>query len=368
MAIDELDALNASIEDEPTGSEEINTEEPQTELPVDDARQDDEPLTEDGDQSSESEEVIEMPEDMADLSGIERYLAQYDIEGGMITFDDGTQEHFSKLSPEKQEEVLASLHDVSALEIEDQYGLDGNEIGLINFLRENNTTIEEVIDQLAAQRAQTYLMSQQINDLDVEQLDDDTVYSAFLLRSNPEATPEQLEKDLETAKQMSNYKSIVDNLRQGFEEEKRQYIEQQQEEEYQAKVEEIEQDRKEIVDTVQDLEEIDGLRINDGIKNDVLDAILQVDEDGDSLFMTQVFSDPYELFRAAFWYTNGADILQHREEYWRKEKSAAYKRGLEDAKHGRKSFLASDVKEDKNSTRRFYGDPDETISLDDLHI
>ena len=225
-----------------------------------------------------------------------------------------------------------------------------------------------MVEQLAAQKVQAHLMAQQVNELDVENLDDDTVYSAFLMRSNPEATIEQIEKDLETAKQMSNYKGVVDNLRKGFEQEREQYIQQQMAAEQQAKLEEIEKDRSEIVAAVQDLEEIDGLKINDGIKNNILDSILNVDEDGDSLFMTQVFSDPNELFRAAFWYKNGADIIKAREDYWKKEKSASYKRGLEDARLGKKSFTAKDVPENKNQTRRFYEDPNETISLDDLHI
>jgi len=324
--------------------------------------------SDEGDESGEkSEEDKEVDVDQSKLSGIELYLSQFDIEGGMINFEDGTSTHFTELPADKQQEVLTQLHDASSKEIEEKYGLNDDEIGLINYLRENNTTVDELVDQLAAQRAQTYIMSQQVQDMDISKMDDDAVYTAFLLRSNPEATAEQVEKDLETAKGMSNYSSIVTNLRSNFEKERQDYIKQQEASRQQELVKEIEEQRKEVVDAVSKLKEIDGLTINDGIKNDVLDMVLNVDEDGDSLFMTKVFSDPEQLFKAAFWYKNGPDVLRAREDFWRKEKSAAYKRGVEDAKKGKRTFVASDV-EDKNATTTHYGEPNETISLDDLHI
>jgi hypothetical protein len=141
--------------------------------------------------------------------------------------------------------------------------------------------------------------------------------------------------------------------------------EQEQVDERRQLLQDIEAQRQEVVQTIAHMNEVDGLKINDGIKNDVLDIILNVDEDGDSLFMTQVFSDPDELFKAAFWYKNGSDIIKTREEFWKKEKSAAYKRGLEDAKKGRRTFSASDLKE--NKTTPYLGASDETVSLDELY-
>jgi hypothetical protein len=303
----------------------------------------------------------------SNLSGIELYLSKFDIDGGMITFEDGTQEHFNNLAPEKQQEILEELHSKAATEIEDQYGLVDEEISLINYLRENNLSVEEMVTGLANDIASRLVAEQQVEGMDVSKFDDDTIYTAFLRRSNPEATAEQIQSDLDTAKKMSNFKSIVSNIRKTFEKEQEEFLENKKREERQNLEAEIEKQRKEVVDAVSSMNELDGLLINDGIKNDVLDMILNVDDDGDSLFMTHVFSDPVELFRAAFWYKNGADIIRTREDYWKKEKSAAYKRGVEDAKTGKRTFTASDV-QNKNETRRHYGEPDDTISLDELHI
>ena len=182
---------------------------------------------------------------------------------------------------------MTQLHDTQASDIEQKYGLDEKEIGLINYLRDQDATIEEVIDQMAAQRAQTYMMSQQVQDMDVSKLDDDAVYTAFLLKGNPEATAEQLEKDLETAKKMSNYDGTVKSLRSEFTKEQTAYLEQKQQAELKELQQEIEAQRKEVVDTVSKMKEIDGLSLNDNIKNEVFDLILNVDESGDSLFMSE---------------------------------------------------------------------------------
>jgi hypothetical protein len=164
---------------------------------------------------------------------------------------------------------------------------------------------------------------------------------------------------------MANYDKVVENIKKNMIKEQEQKIEQQQQKTQQEMLTEIEDQRKQVVAAVSKMDSVDGLSINDGIKNDVLDLILNVDEDGDSLFMTEVFSDPEKLFKAAFWYKNGVDIMSAREEYWKKEKSAAFKRGQQDASKGKRTFSAKEVK-DKNKTTPHYSEPDDIISFDDI--
>ena len=305
------------------------------------------------------------PENTGNLSGIEQYLAQFNIEGGMIDFQDGSRAHFGELDANKQLEVLTRLHEASTQSIEEKFGLDEEEIGLINYIRQQGKSVDEIIDDLAQQRAQTYLMSQEIANADVNSMNEDQIYTAFLLRSNPQATPDQLEKDLATAKQMSNFNNIVSNLKSEMLKDHESRVLNQREESNKALYSEIESQRKQVVDVVSKLDTIDGLSINDGIKNDVLDLILNVDDDGDSQFMTEVFSDPTKLFRAAFWYKNGTDIVSAREAYWKKEKSAAYKRGLLEGQTGKKTFVSTDAT-GKGTTPRHI-DPEEVGSFDDLY-
>ncbi len=318
------------------------------------------------DDASNADEDVPADIDTKSLSGVEQYLAKFNIDGGMVDFKDGSKIHFDKLPAEKQLDVLSKLHGSSTQSVEDKYGLDEEEVGLINYMRQQDGNINEVINQLAQQRAETYINSQQVQTMDIDKMTGDEVYTAFLMNSNPDITAEQIETDLQAAKTMSNYDNIVKNLKSGMVKDQTAATTQQKQEANKDMVNEIEDQRKQVVDTVSAMDSIDGLTINDGIKNDVLDLILNVDDDGDSLFMTDVFSDPEKLFRAAFWYKNGTDIVASREDYWKKEKSAAYKRGIEDARTGKKTFIASDV-EDKDKTTPRQRDYDEVTTLDDLY-
>lgn len=386
MAFDELDDLNASIEFPDDGDEggQHDPVEPgdggdggpaEPAEPGDPRSTPTEPKpgepepgarggTDGGDGGTEPGEPEEPPEG-AELNGIEQYLSQFGIEGGMIEFDDGEKVHFSELDDDKKAEVLTTLHSMVQPELEKAYGLDENEVAVVNYLRQNNLTFDELVNQIAAEVEQAYAMQYETQSVDIDQVDDDTVYKSYILQKNPEIKEEDLQKELDKAKELSTYTDFIKDLREDFKQAQQQMAYNQQAQTQQQMLEEIEQQRQEVVQAVAQMPDVDGLKINDGIKNNVLDLILNVDEDGDSLFMTEVFSDPQELFRAAFWYQNGADIIKAREDFWKKEKSAAYKRGLEDAKKGKRTFSTSTT---DNRTTPYFGDSDEIISLDDLNI
>lgn len=167
--------------------------------------------------------------------------------------------------------------------------------------------------------------------VDYKTMEPDALYTKFLKETSPEATPEQLATDLAKAKELSNYSKLTENL-------KTQYIAKQEasvaEQEQTAIAEHntlVETQRQEIVNAVLPMTEIAGITLDTNIKNTVLDHILQTNEEGDSAFMDEVFSEPQSLFKAAFWYVYGEALVAQRDEYWKKEKSAAYKRGKEDA-------------------------------------
>jgi hypothetical protein len=265
------------------------------------------------------------------MSGIELYLSQFDIEGGIIQFEDGTSSHFNDLDPARQAEVLQSLHGAQASAIEDQYGLDENEIGLLNYLRENNLSVEQMVENMVAERIQQAMTMQELALEDYENMTPEALYTKFLQETSPEATPEQIAADLAKAKELSNFTKLTDSLRGQFIARQESALTEQQQAaiaEHQAL---IESQRQEIVNAVIPMQEIAGVTLDQNIKNTVLDRILQTNDDGDSAFMDEVFADPESLFKAAFWYVYGEALVQQRDEYWKKEKSAAYKRGKEEA-------------------------------------
>ncbi len=312
--------------------------------------------------------------DGADLSGIEQYLSQFDIDAGIIQFEDGTSQHFDELDPAKQAEILSQLHDQQSSSVEDKFGLDQSEIGLINYMRENNTTPQQMIEQLANERVETILAAKSAGDQNYEEMTEDAVYMNFLKRSNPEAETEQLENDLAKAKEQTNYKGIVGSLRTQFKTEQANSIENNKQIETQNRQKELGGQRKAVLDKVVDMKDVDGIQLNDGIKNGILDHVLEVNDHGDSLFMEEVFSNPDTLFKAAFWFYNGSELMKQRDDYWKKEKSSAYKRGRQDAlgKDGdRISFNKDKGGSSKNtskSTPSKNNDNDDFQSLDSIHL
>ena len=264
-------------------------------------------------------------------SGIEQYLSQFDIEAGIIQFEDGTSAHFNDLDAAKQAEVLSQLHSTQAVTVEDKYGLDETEVGLLNYLRANNLSVEQMVDTMVQEKIASMMTLQELATEDYSKMEPDALYTKFLKETSPEATPEQLAADLAKAKELSNYTKLTENL-------KSQYIAKQEQsvaEQEQAGIAEhqalVETQRQEIVNAVVPMTEIAGITLDTNIKNTVLDHILQTNEEGDSAFMDEVFSEPQSLFKAAFWYVYGESLVAQRDEYWKKEKSAAYKRGREDA-------------------------------------
>lgn len=270
-------------------------------------------------------------DDDVKMTGIEQYLSQFDIEGGMINFDDGSSVHFNDLEPDKQADVLGNLHNVAATSIEEKYGLDENEVGLINYLRENKLTVESMIENMAEERMNVVMAMRDIETVNYEEMNDDAVYLQFLKKSNPEATIEQLEGDLEKAKQQSNFDKVSASLRLQFKSEQDSLVKGKLEQDTVEQRRVIEEQRQQVVNTVAGIGDVAGMKIDDQLKNGVLDKVLEVNEYGDSMFMEEVFSDPKRLFEAAFWFYNGQDLMVQRDNYWKQEKSKAYKRGRQEA-------------------------------------
>lgn len=269
--------------------------------------------------------------DTADQSGIELYLAQFDIEGGMINFEDGTSKHFDEVEPAKQAEILQQLHGNQSSSVEEKYGLVDDEIGLINYLRENKLSVQDMVESMAQERVTTLLALQQSETTNFDEMTDEAVYTRFLKESNPEDSAEDIETKLDQAKKLSSFANLSTALRTQYKGAQTQKLSEANTLQTQEREAALDAQRTEVVEAVVTMKDVAGIALNDNIKNSVLDRVLEVNESGDSVFMDEVFGDPKKLFTAAFWYYYGDNISKQRDDYWKKEKSAAYKRGKSDA-------------------------------------
>lgn len=363
----EDDPINA-LPDEPKASspEELESA-AQAPADLDEIKDEDDDTKKEDDESPDDDSPTSKEEDKetdVDMSGIELYLSQFEIEGGMIKFDDGSSKHFNELEASKQKEILTQLHGTSSSSTEEKYGLDENEIGLINYLRTNSLSVEDMVEGMVSERINTMMALQNIETYDYDQLEPDAIYLQFLKRSNPEATVDQLESDLSKAKEQSNFENMTNSLKNQFKQEQQLVVNSRLKEDQQEQQQLIEDQREEVVEAVLGIHDIAGVKIEDNIKNGILDRVLEVNEHGDSKFMEEAFGDPNRLFNAAFWYYYGPSLLEQRDNYWKQQKSAAYKRGREEAlgKDSTKISFTSAKKEMQQSSKQPL-DEDDWLSL-----
>lgn len=321
--------------------------------------------SEENSENQENNDELEHPDDV-EISGMEKFLSDYGIVGGMIQFEEGEEKHFDTLTEAEKYNVIASLVEKNSVPLEEKYGLEAEEINLLNYFREQNKPIQESLDELINSRLQQLLDLQQTNTNDFESMSSDAVYLKWLKENNPEATEDELTSDLEAAKQMKTFEKTVTGIKQVFIDKQAAEIREQKEAERQAELVELENDRKLIVENVAQIKEVAGFTVDDVEKNEILSSILEVNEHGDSLFLEEVFSDPNKLFKAAYLYKNGEKLLDEMAAYYKKEMTKQYRKGKEDAMSGapRKPFETTQTGENKKIENREFTN---AKTLEDLH-
>lgn len=315
----DLDALHNQDEPEVTIDE-------QDELLIDD----DEVVTpeENTDNTSEDTDEPEL------LSGTEKFLAQYGILGGMIKFEDGVEKHYDQLSQEEQFNVLTSIADGSKTPVEQEYDLVEDEIGLLNYIRGQNKPVGEVLQDIVDAQIQKMEAVRNINNEDLINMPLDSVYMKWLREADPDATAEDLQESLDAAKKAKSFEKTTENLRKSFIQNQERLIQVEESRLEQEQARELEADRETIVNQVQNIKHVAGWDVSDEQKNEVLGSLLEVNSQGDSLFMERVFSDPEKLFRVAWLDTFGEAHFDEMSNYYKNQISEAYARGRNDGVKG----------------------------------
>jgi hypothetical protein len=253
-------------------------------------------------------------------SVINSFLERYGVENGTISYQDGTTAVFSELPVEEQLEVLETLAQSTSPSVESEYGLVQEEIDVLNAMRNNNLTFDEIVDQVVASRLQEKELNSRFGAAtDFSKVATDDIYRTFLQEQNPEYTPEEIEEDLALAKENKTFDVTVNILRGKYQEqqdkERATWLTNQKFNE-QA---ELENDKKEIVTAVSGLTEIAGWPIDDDMKNEVLEDLVETDAKNQSKFMREVLSDPIKMFEAAWYIKNGPALFARLDAHYKEE-------------------------------------------------
>ena len=272
--------------------------------------------------------------DDSELTGVERFLTEYGVRGGIITYEDGNSARFEELSASEQAEILRSLVLDNVPTIEEKYNLEDPEIDFLNALRESELSPEEYINNLVARRAQILDAQREAEVLDYSEISDDALFIFQLQESNPDITDEEIEKELETAKSLASYQTTVNVLRKSLVAEQTALLEETRREQSEAFEQELEAQRTLIVQTVEEIDNIGGARITPAMKEYLLHDIMELNDNSDPIIMERLFSDPEMLFKANWFINYGEAYMTEIDNYWRNEVSKARKEGYMQATNG----------------------------------
>lgn len=295
-----------------------------------------------GSEEEEEEEIInrEAPNgnapnsDDLSLTGVEQFLTAYGVQGGLISYEDGSTARFVDLSSSEQAEILSSLVSESVPSIEEKYNLDEDEVNLLNTLRDSDMSSEEFINSLVAYRMQAVEAQRELSTTNYETVSDDGIFVKNLQDSYPDITDEEIAEELTKAKSLTSYAATADAMRQL-------YSSQQAEENNQILFEnnrifnqELEAQRHEIVETVEDINDIGGANITSEMKEYLLHDIMELNENKDPILMEKLFGSPEAMFKANWFLNYGESYMTETNNYWKNEVSKARKEGYLQATNG----------------------------------
>lgn len=228
------------------------------------------------------------------------------------------ERNFDDLSEEEQLEILATVTND---------GYSDYEKSVINHLRSNNTTLEDMMQQYANTVLQQYIAEQgkdQQQAFVVDDYSDDDLYVADLREEHPSWSEEEILAKFEAAKDneglfakevaeiREKYKSIEEeNMKAAQEREQQQYSD------LQASLQEAVGRFNEVLFDAEDPES-DSIEIEENEKPELLAYLMNQGPDGKSQLVRDL-ENPDALIELAWLRTKGADVLAGASRYWKDE-------------------------------------------------
>lgn len=225
--------------------------------------------------------------------------------------------NFDDLSNEDKLNVLNSISNTE---------LSKHETEVINYLRQNNVTLNQVIDYFSKKAIEDYLSenpdAKHQKTYTIDDYSDDELYLADLKSKYPNFTDDELTSKLNSAKENEElFKKEIDALRTEYKKEEDEQIknkEQQDQKDYEDLVNNLSSilnDFNEIALDSTDPES-DVLEIEDSDKQQILSYLLDQDSDGKSQLVKDL-ENPSTLIELAWLRTQGRTLIDNSTRYWK---------------------------------------------------
>lgn len=210
-------------------------------------------------------------------------------------------------------------------EEEQDYGLNDHEIEVVNYLRSNGTTLDEVIEYFQNKAVEDYIRDSALTGFGIDTVSDEELFRLDLKANYEDLTDEEIELQLEKELEHKDFfNKKVAKLRQEYlaaeaslQEEERQKQLQQEEEKYNTLA-------NELIEVARGVDEIGGLDLSNEDKEEILSFVLDRDANGSSQ-LGKILDDTQSLFELAWYALKGKQAFEVIHDYYRKEIEKARK-------------------------------------------
>lgn len=249
------------------------------------------------------------------------FLSEYGLRDGKVTYEneDGSTEEvdFNELDSDEKLNILKELTTPN---------LSKDEVEVINYLRSNNATIQDVITYYSQKAVEDYIKENGPveKQYSVDEYSDDELYIADLKTKFSDMTEEDIKTDLEIAKENEElFKKKVEIIRKQYkaqEEETAKERVKEQEEQFNNFKASLETQLTEFNEISMDYKDSksDRLQIEDSEKEEIYKYILNQDENGTTQFFKDL-NDPKMLVELAWFALYGKDAISDISNYWKSQ-------------------------------------------------
>lgn len=249
------------------------------------------------------------------------FLSEYGLKDGKVTYenDDGTTEEvdFDSLDSEEKINILKELTSPN---------LSKDEIAVINYLRSNNATIQDVITYYSQKAVEDYIKENGPieKQYSVDEYSDDELYIADLKSKFSDMSEDDIKTDLEIAKENEElFKKKVDIIRKQYkaqEEETAKERIKEQEEQFNNFKTSLESQLNDFNSIPMDYKDnkSDSLQIEESEKEEIYKYILNQDENGATQFFKDL-NDPKTLVELAWFALYGKEAISDITNYWKSQ-------------------------------------------------
>jgi Skp family chaperone for outer membrane proteins len=331
-------------------------------LGLDELRNDSKDDNSDSDDNSD-ENINNNPEESESEKGdfITNYLKEFGIEDPTkIQMEDEsgqiTEVDFNTLSDDEKLNIFKELSDPGYSDYEKQ---------VIDYLRRNNATLDDVVKYYSDKAIEDYL-SEHPEDAhqkvyDIDSYTDDEIYLADLKNKYPDFTDEELTEKLDSAKLNEDlFNKEVQAIRtaqKAYEDEQARQQEELEKQSYQELQQNLQNAMSNFNEILLDPDDpkSDALQIEDSDRAIMLKYLTELGKDGKSQLVKDL-EDPNALIEIAYYRTRERDNITGLTRYWknelaneRKEKAKLQKELDKIKNKGKNSFVETPKKDKKTS-------------------